>query len=343
MASLETQVLDDIIVKSRRKMLSLTTSALAGLVLAGVTKKADAATLTDADILNFALNLEYLEANFYNLAVNGQTIDKLSTPIGITGTGTQGIVVTKASNNYASCKVNFTIPTIAAYAKETAIEEGKHVSFLRGALSTSAVAQPQIDLVNSFNKLVVGAGIGATFDPFANDAFFLIGAYLFEDVGVTAYHGAAGSITSSANLGAAVGIHAVEAYHAGLVRTAINALDANPTLSGVPTGTLTNLTQKISAFRSLLANPTSAPTTQSTDGGIKGADDQGIDNTVKVALNSSAPNFLSTTIVDADNNSIGFARTPQQILSIVTGVSPASASGGNKGVFFPAGLNGTVN
>ena len=30
----------------------------------------------------------------------------------------------------------------------------------------------------------------------------------------------------------------------------------------------------------------------------------------------------------------------QQILSIVTGVSPASASGGNKGVFFPAGLNG---
>jgi hypothetical protein len=42
------------------------------------------------------------------------------------------------------------------------------------------------------------------------------------------------------------------------------------------TGTLTNLTQKISAARSLLANPASAPTTQSTDGGIKGADDQGI-------------------------------------------------------------------
>jgi hypothetical protein len=342
MATLETQVLDDIIVRSRRKMLSLGTSALAGLVLAGVTKKAEAATLTDTDILNFALNLEYLEANFYNLAVNGQTIDKLSSPIGITGTGTQGIVLTKGSNNYASCKVPFAIPTIAAYAKETAVEEGKHVSFLRGALTTSAVAQPQIDLVASFNMLAVAAGIGSTFDPFANDAFFLIGAYIFEDVGVTAYHGAAGSISSSSNLSAAVGIHAVEAYHAGLVRTAINALDANPTLSGVPTGTLTNLTQKISAARSLLANPTSAPTKQVTNGGITGADDQGIDNTVKVALNTSSATFASTTIVDADNNSIGFARTPQQVLSIVTGVSPAAASG-NKGVFFPAGLNGNIN
>jgi hypothetical protein len=331
MATLETQVLDDIIVKSRRKMLSLGTTALAGLVLGGVTKKAEAATLTDTDILNFALNLEYLEANFYNLAVNGVTIDKLSTPIGITGTGAQGTVVTKAS----FAKVPFTIATIKAYATETAIEEGKHVSFLRGALGTSAVAQPQIDLVNSFNMLAVGAGVGASFDPFASDAFFLIGAYIFEDVGVTAYHGAAGSISSSSNLSAAVGIHAVEAYHAGLVRTAINALDGG-------TGTLTKITQQISAFRSLLANPTSALTTQSTDGGIKGADDQGIDNTVKVALNTNSATFPSTTIVDADNNSIGFARTPQQILSIVTGVSPAAASG-NKGVFFPNGLNGNVS
>ncbi len=338
MATLETQVLDDIIVKSRRQMLSLGTTALAGLVLGGVTRKAEAATLTDTDVLNFALNLEYLEANFYNLAANGVTIDKLSTPIGIAGTGTQGTVVTKAS----FAKVPFAIPTIKAYATETAIEEGKHVSFLRGALGSSAVAQPQIDLVTSFNMLAVAAGIGSTFDPFSSDAFFLIGAYIFEDVGVTAYHGAAGSITSSSNLSAAVGIHAVEAYHAGLVRTAINALDGNPTLSGVPTGTLTNLTQKISAARSLLANPTSAPTTQTTDGGIKATDDQGIDNTVKVALNTNSATFPSTTIVNADNNSIGFARTPQQILSIVTGVSPA-ASSGNKGVFFPAGLNGNVS
>jgi Ferritin-like domain len=332
MATLETQQLDDIIVKSRRKMLSLGTSALAGLVLAGVTKNAEAATLADADYLNFALNLEYLEANFYNLAVNGVTIDKLSTPIGITGTGTQGAVTTKA--NFA--KVPFAIPAIAAYAKETAVEEGKHVSFLRGALGSAAVAQPAINLVDSFNTLAAGAGVGSSFDPFANDASFLVGAYVFEDVGVTAYHGAAGALTNSSNLGAAGGILAVEAYHAGLVRTAIALYDFNNGNSGTYTG----ITQKISAFRSRLANPTSAPTTQTTNGGIKNADDQGIDNTATVMLNGTTA-LSSTTILDADNNSICFSRTPAQILSIVTGNSPAAASG-NKGVFFPAGLNGNV-
>jgi Ferritin-like domain len=333
MATLETQQLDDIIVKSRRKMLSLGTSALAGLVLSGVTKKADAqaATLMDSDYLNFALNLEYLEANFYNLAVYGVTIDQLSTPIGITGTGTQGTVTTKP--NFAA--VPFTLPTIKAYATETAAEEGKHVSFLRSALGSAAVAQPAIDLVNSFNTLAMGALGLAAFDPFASDAFFLIGAYIFEDVGVTAYHGAAGALTSAANLGAAGGILAVEAYHAGLVRTSINAVDAG-------SGTLTGITQKISAFRSKLANATLPSPPPVTNGGISGQDDQGIDNSQMVTLNGTAATYPSTTILDADSNSICFARTPAQILSIVTGNSPALASG-NKGVFFPAGLNGNVN
>jgi hypothetical protein len=200
---------------------------------------------------------------------------------------------------------------------ETAIEEGKHVTFLQGALSTAAVSMPNIDLYNSFNALAMAAGIGPAFDPFDNDADFLIGAYIFEDVGVTAYHGAAASITSGTVLGAAAGILAVEAYHAGLIRTSINQLDAG-------TGTLAGLTQKISATRSKLANPSGTP-----------VDDIGL-TTVNVGLSGSA-NLPATTFVDADANSIAFARTPAQIIQIVTGGSST-----NKGVFFPDGLNGTI-
>jgi hypothetical protein len=311
MANQETKKLDEII-SSRRAMMTMGGAALAGLLLTGVAKAQ--AALTDNDILNFALNLEYLEAQFYNLAAFGVTIDKLPTPIPVAvNGGTAGTVTLKPS----FAKVPFSNPTISDYAMETAIEEGKHVTFLQGALGTAAVSMPNIDLYNSFNALAMAAGIGSAFDPFDKDADFLIGAYIFEDVGVTAYHGAAASITSGTVLSAAAGILAVEAYHAGLIRTSINQLDAG-------SGMLAGLTQKISATRSKLANPSGTP-----------VDDIGL-TTVNVSLNGSA-NLPATTFVDADANSVAFARTPAQVIQIVTGGSST-----NKGVFFPDGLNGTI-
>jgi Ferritin-like domain len=333
MATLETQQLDEIIVSTRRKMLTLGGAALAAAAFGGATKAQAQSTIADSDILNFALNLEYLEAQFYTLAVYGVTIDKLPTPIPISvNGGTGGTVTLKPS----FAKVPFTIPTIASYAMETAIEEGKHVKFLQGALGTKAVSMPNIDLYNSFNTLGMGA-LGINFDPFAAngsvltaDQAFLIGAYIFEDVGVSAYHGAAGLIQDKVNiLPAAVGIHAVEAYHAGLVRTSINALDAG-------TGALNGITQKISAFRSMLANPSGAPGKTFTG---TTADDIGV-TTTPVALNGSSASFTASTIVDCDVNSLGWSRTTSQVLAIVTGTSPTAAT--HQGVFFPAGLNGLI-
>ena len=342
MATLETQQLDEVIGNTRRKMLTLGGAALAAMVLGASTKDAEAQTaINDNDILNFALNLEYLEAQFYNLAVYGVTIDKLPMPIPVVVNGGTQATVT-LSPSFA--KVPFSSTLIQDYATETAAEEGKHVLFLQNALGSNAVSMPNIDLYNSFNTLATAAGIGSSFNPFANDAYFLIGAYIFEDVGVSAYHGAAGSISDKTTiLPAAVGIHAVEAYHAGLVRTTINAVDAAATYAAV--GTLTGYTQKISAARTALANPdpTNPITVPFTTFTGSTGDDIGV-QTTPVALNGppTSPAYTATTIGDTDVNALGWARTPAQILSIVTGVSPAAASG-NKGVFFPSGLNGTIN
>ena len=263
---------------SRRSALLMGGAALAGLAISR-SALAQSTTVTDADILNFALNLEFLEAQFYTLATMGTTIDQLSTPVPITGAGTAGTVTVKANP-----MVPFVTPLVQSYAMETAMDERNHVLFLQSALGSSAVAMPNIDLMNSFNTLASAAGLGSTFDPFASEDNFLLGAFVFEDVGVTAYHGAAGLLTNPTYLDKAAGILAVEAYHAGSIRTRIF-------MSGA---TLQQDSQMIAATRAKLDG------TNNDDIGV------GVTNG-------------AATIVDADSNAVTFARTTTQVLNIVYG------------------------
>lgn len=237
---------------------------------------------SDAAILNFALNLEYLEAEFYQRAVTGNGLP--DTLIGGKG---------KAGGVSGGRKVHFQTKAIRSYAQEIAADELAHVKFLRTALGDAAVARPAIDIDAAFTAAAAAAGLigkGETFDAYANEQNFLLAAFVFEDVGVTAYKGAAPLIDNKTFLEAAAGILAVEAYHAANIRTVLYERE------------LGEATVAISDARDSLDGPSDL--------------DQGV-------VRDGRAN-----IVPSDDNGIAFSRTAGQVLNIVYLTPEEATSGG---------------
>jgi hypothetical protein len=272
---------------------------------------------TDADILNFALNLEYLEAQFYMYAVSGAGLRADYT---VGGNGQAAGTVTGGR------AVTFTDTLVRDYAREIAQDELQHVAFLRGQLASSAVAMPNINIAGgaggAFATVATAAGLpgGSTFDPYASDENFLLGAFIFEDVGVTAYKGAAPLLANKTYVEAAAGILAAEAYHASLVRTVLYRKGiATPALQ------LIEATTKISDLRDTLDG---APANDDIRG-VGADDDQGV---------ASPDGGVTSNIVPTNVNGLAYSRTTGQVLNIVYGTKSAVAGG----LFFPNGVNGNI-
>jgi hypothetical protein len=202
-------------------------------------------------------------------------------------------------------------------AEEIAKDEIAHVDFFRAALGTAAVPCPKIDIGPAFAaaaNAAVGETLSPAFDPYANDVFFLHAAFVFEDVGVTAFRGAVEPLiplVEPATLSAAAAVLAVEAYHAGATRTLLRELSLESNTSSAmqtPYGAIVDVVQAISDLRD----------------SVDGAEDldQGIVDT---------DNF--TNIVPTDANGLVFSRSVDQVLPIVY-------LGPKPGGFLPEGVNG---
>ena len=195
--------------RSFAKGIGLTAAGIAGASVLGTTVLKAAAqaqefdsstnlTVTDTDVLNFALNLEYLEAEFYLMATWGTTL---------VGAG----ILTESETTGATTGGN-KVPGIASSpfafaASGLRTDEVNHVKYLRSALGSAAVKKPAINLS------ALGYG-------FSSPSDFLKLGRQFEDVGVSAYAGAAPLIQNKTYLEAAARILGTEAEHAGTLRFA---------------------------------------------------------------------------------------------------------------------------
>ncbi len=192
------------------KKIGIATAAVGAVSLVD-TPSAHAQTNTELMILNFALNLEYLEAEFYTYAEFGYGIEQLG--IGTSGTAV-GSNPTSGGTTTGGSKVTFSNDLVFTreITSQIGSDERAHVVLLRSFLGSNAIAKPNINL----NALGFG---------FGNQADYLKLSRIFEDIGVTAYAGAAGSLMTPLVITTAARILAAEAEHVATIRTQIARLN----------------------------------------------------------------------------------------------------------------------
>ena len=303
---------------TRRQALRMMSAGLMGAGLAGCADLIPQGVglallpnpLTDPAVFNFALNLEYMEAEYYNRGLHGQGLPS-------------ELVGPRPGSVLGGRQVQFSSPWLRELFAEIAANETAHVRFIRRTISASPLVEinrPAIDLQNSFRMLGQKAGLGPDFDPFRDEESFLLGAFIFEDVGVTAYSGGADLIADDASVEAAAGILATEAYHAGAIRATIAEMGARMVAAA---DALSRAREGAESPNNVRPNRTSVRTTQSKEQPI------------------SAVDVFPGEVVIAPTDPHGrtFPRPPQDVLNIVfMNPDPEARRGG----FFPNGVQGVV-
>lgn len=253
----------------------------------------------DVDYLNFTLQLQYLTAQYFALATTGSGVAASL----LTGTGTQGTVS-------GGAQITFSDALLGQYAREIATRELAQLGILRSAIGSAAVAaQPSIDLSSAvtggFTRLARAGGLigpADTFDAFSSELNFLLGAFILQDVVVTAYIGATPAITNLVLVNVAADALAAKSYEAALIRAQ---------LYGRGTAARTS-TDQLSGARDALDGATDL--------------DQGVTG------NATTSNITPATI-----DGLVAGRTPAQVLNVLY-TNRAAVTGGG---FYPNGVIST--
>jgi hypothetical protein len=254
------------------------------------------------DILNFALNLEYLQATFYSYLTQGADLPSTLTANSGAITGAPAQLTVTASMTQQTIDL----------LNEVYFDEVNHVKALQNLLGSVAISRPAINL----------AAFGAIT---ATNALSI--ARLLEDIGVTAYASAITGLTSSnaTYLGQILG---AESFHSGALRliSIQNTITVTPAADGldVPPADI--------GATVATSGPTASGGFYPTYGGAA----------VPGTTGSASTGTFVGTPGTYGSNAISYARTYQQVLALLYGPGTALATSLVGGGFFPSGVNGNL-
>ncbi|XP_020221858.1 desiccation-related protein PCC13-62 [Cajanus cajan] len=263
---------------------------------------------SDVDLLEFPLNLEYLEAEFFLFGTLGHGLDVVAP--NLTGGGPPPI----------GAKLVQLDSLAKDFLLQFAFQEVGHLRAIKSKVKE--FPRPLLDLrASSIAKLMdraFGRTLNPPFDPYANSINFILAAYVIPYVGLTGYVGANPLLQKPSSRKLVAGLLGVESGQDAVIRALLYEREAQLVQ---PYGvTVAEFTNRISRLRNKL--------------GKAGVKDEGI----TVPRAEGAEGRVMGNILVGDKNSLSYARTPKEILRIVYGSGDEHVPGG----FFPKGGNGRI-
>ncbi|XP_068309529.1 ferritin-like catalase Nec2 isoform X1 [Pyrus communis] len=262
----------------------------------------------DTDLIQFALNLEYLETELFLNAALGRGLDYINPNLTLGGPPPIG-----------AQKANLD-PLVRSIIEEFGYQEVGHVRAIITRLG--GFPRPQLDLSReNFARLMdaaVGYPLNPPFNIHASSINFLLGSYCIPHVGLNGYVGTIPNLTRPNNRRLVASLMGVEAGQDAVIRTLLYKFAF---LKVYPYElTVADFTNHISWLRNEL--------------GRCGDKDEGI----VVPETLGAENRTWSNVLSADWESLTYARTQSEILRIVYATGNESWPGG----FFPRGANGNI-
>ncbi|KAI3737874.1 hypothetical protein L2E82_27889 [Cichorium intybus] len=288
----------------------MTTTVFLLLLLVPATQNARSIVpRTDRELLDFSLNLEYLEAEFFLHGSMGRGLDHIQPNLAGGGPPPIGARIANLS------------PLIRPIIMQFAYQEVGHIRAIKSTVP--GFSRPLLDLsVKSFAKVInkaFGRPLFPPFNPYANDINYMIASYIIPYVGLTGYVGANPLLKSNITRKLVAGLLGVESGQDAVIRTLLYERAA---LRVLPYGiTVARFTDKISKLRNKL--------------GHAGVKDEGL---IVPAYYLLGRGIITGNVLAGNTNSLAFSRTPKEILRIVYGSGKEHVPGG----FFPKGGNGTI-
>ncbi|KAI3934877.1 hypothetical protein MKW92_021453 [Papaver armeniacum] len=262
----------------------------------------------DIHFLQFALNLEYLEAEYFLFGALGYGLDQVAQELAMGGPPPKG--AKKANLDDLAKRI----------IEEFGYQEVGHLRVIKSTVG--GYPRPLLDLSASNFAAIMDNAFGhhlePPFDPYANSVNYMLSSYLIPYVGLTGYVGMNPFLNGYKIKRLLGGLLGVESGQDAVIRMYL--YERSQELVHPYNYTVAEFTTQISKLRNNL--------------GRCGIKDEG----VIVPTNLGAENLTTSNVLSAMSDSKSYGRTPAEILRIVYGTGNEHVPGG----FLPNGGDGKI-